>query len=71
MTDASEGRYITASEAAETLGVSRKKIAELIRVGELPTKNDPLDKRVKLIALSAVEELRRSSRGKGLPAAAA
>ncbi|HZC04414.1 MAG TPA: helix-turn-helix domain-containing protein [Ktedonobacterales bacterium] len=71
MAGESEERYISASEAARELGVSRKKIADLIKTGELPTKDDPLDKRVKLIAVSAVEELKRSSRGKGLPAVAA
>lgn len=70
MAEEHEETYITASEAARELGVSRKKVADLIKSGKLLTKDDPLDKRVKLIAYSAVEELKRASRGKGLPTAA-
>lgn len=69
-TDGETDSYMSASEAAKELGVSRKKIADLIKSGELPTKEDPLDKRVKLITRSAVADLKQRSRGKGLAVAA-
>lgn len=50
--------YMTVAEARDYLGVSKKKIAELIEEGVLPSESNPLDKRSKLVLRSAVEELK-------------
>lgn len=52
-------RFISASQAAAELRMSRAKIAELLRNGTLPYQHDPLDGRLKLIPLSVVERLKR------------
>jgi excisionase family DNA binding protein len=48
---------LTLNEAARRLGVSRHKVWLLVRDGTLPARQNPLDKREKLIPVSAVEEL--------------
>jgi len=48
---------VTLKEAARRLGVSRHKVWLLVREGTLPARQNPLDKREKLIPVSAVEEL--------------
>jgi hypothetical protein len=48
---------LTKGQAQKLLGVSRRKIDELIATGELHTQPDPLDKRVKLIHRSEVDAL--------------
>jgi hypothetical protein len=63
-------QYLTASQAARELGTTRMKIGQLLKAGILPTIADPLDKRVKLIPVSALERLRvlrekREGRGEG------
>lgn len=53
---------VTVSQAARLLGVSRSKIWALLREGTLQAQPNPLDKRQKLISLSALRELRREPR---------
>jgi excisionase family DNA binding protein len=48
---------MTIGEAQHRLGVSKKKIAQLIRDGELVTLPNPLDRRIKLVKRSDVEAL--------------
>jgi predicted DNA-binding transcriptional regulator AlpA len=50
-------RLIKVTEAQKLLGVSKKKMASLLAEGTLPYTLDPLDKRVKLVDRSHVEQL--------------
>jgi hypothetical protein len=52
--------YITLTQAREILGVSRVKIARMVREGELVTIPDKRDARVKLVKKSDVEKLAQS-----------
>ncbi len=49
---------LTVQEAAEYLGVSRFKLARLIRDGELVTYTTPLDRRQRLLRLSDLDALK-------------
>ncbi len=51
------GEYMTVGEARKYLSVSKKKIAQLVANGTLPTVKDPLDSRSKLAKRSDVEAL--------------
>ncbi len=53
-----ERAWITLSEAAKLLEVSRPKMSRLIAAGFLQTKDDPLDQRVKLVSRDQVLGLR-------------
>jgi hypothetical protein len=53
---------LSMTEAAARLGVSVVKIRGLVRDGVLPARPNPLDKREKLIPLSAVEQLAAEGR---------
>ncbi|GBC78592.1 hypothetical protein HRbin08_02088 [bacterium HR08] len=48
-------------EAAEYLGVSRRKIWQLVKRGELPSRPDPLDRRRKLVRVEDLDKLREGS----------
>ena len=50
---------ISLTEARSLLGVSRLKIAELVRAGHLQTFPALLDRRVKLVSRAAVLQLQR------------
>jgi hypothetical protein len=52
--------YITLTQAREILGVSRVKIARMVREGELVTISDKRDARVKLVKRSDVEKIAQS-----------
>lgn len=52
-----ESDYITVGEARQILGISKKKMAQLIASGQLPTEPDALDKRVKRIRRADVDAL--------------
>ena len=60
--DSGAGEYLTVTEAREYLGVSKPKMAQLIRDGVLKTEVDPLNKRYKwlrradVVALKAQEK---------------
>lgn len=49
---------ITANEARSLLGVSRMKIANLLKEGVLKTYQNPLDRREKLVSRAEVLELK-------------
>jgi hypothetical protein len=49
---------ITANEARSLLGVSRMKIANLLKEGILKTYQNPLDRREKLVSRAEVLELK-------------
>jgi predicted XRE-type DNA-binding protein len=53
-----ENVWITLSEAARLLEVSRPKVSTLVSSGLLKTKDDPLDKRAKLVKREDVLALR-------------
>jgi hypothetical protein len=60
--------YMTATEARLTLGVTKTKLASLIRDGDLPVVESPLNKRVKLVRRADVERLKAQPRPKSLAA---
>ena len=66
---ASEIEYMTATEARILLGISKAKMAQLIRDKVLPTEESLLNKRVKLVRRTDVEALAARPRPK-LPAVA-
>jgi len=68
-----ETEYVTIAEARDILGVSKPRMAELLRAGTLMAEENPLDKRSKLVKRADVEALaRRAGRlGKSDPDLAA
>lgn len=66
----SDDELMTIAEATELLGIGNKKMAQLLRDGELPWEQDPLDKRSKLVKRADVEALKARSGKKPLPVAA-
>jgi hypothetical protein len=56
-----EREYMTVAEARDALGVSRRKIAELIEQSVLPSRENPLDKRSKLVSRADVAHLKAQS----------
>ncbi len=67
-----DGDMMTAKEARDYLGISGRKMSLLIEAHTFTVKDDPLDKRVKLIPRAEVEALAQKSGrwGKDNPAAA-
>lgn len=59
MAEMAESEYITVAEARDLLGVSKRKIAQLIDEGVLPAEPNVLDKRSKVVKRSDVEELKK------------
>jgi excisionase family DNA binding protein len=58
MTTLERGDYMSVGEAREYLGVSRPKMAQLIKDGVLSAAVDPLNKRYKWLLRAQVEELK-------------
>ena len=54
--------FLTIGEAAELLGVDRRRIRQLIQRGRLAATENPLDLREKLVSRSEVEALLRFAR---------
>jgi len=54
------GEYLSIREAAAFLGVSREKVARLIKQGVLPAERSLLDGRRKRIPRSALQEILKS-----------
>ncbi len=48
---------VTLTEAARRLGVSRTKVWSMVKRGELQARQDPLDKRKRLVTERAIEEI--------------
>jgi excisionase family DNA binding protein len=53
---------MTIAEATEYLGIGSKKMAALLKSGELPYQPDKLDRRIKLVKRADVETLKEQSR---------
>jgi len=67
-----EGEYISVAEARAILGVSKPKMAELLKEGKLlHAEPNPLDKRGKILRRSEVEALAARLPKKVVPARAA
>ena len=56
---AEDTEFVTVTEAMTRLGVSKQKMADLIRDGAVKTEGSPLDKRVKLVRRADVDALLR------------
>jgi excisionase family DNA binding protein len=56
-----QSEYMTVAEAREYLGVSKRKIAQLIEDGVLPAEENPLDKRSKKVKRADVEALKSAA----------
>ena len=52
-----QSEYISVAEARELLGVSKTRIAEMVRKGELVWEPNPVDRRGKLLRRADVEAL--------------
>jgi excisionase family DNA binding protein len=53
---------LTVGQARALLGVGKRKMAELLRSGALPSQPDVLDGRIKLVKRTAVDALLRQSK---------
>ena len=60
-----QSEYMTVTEARDYLGVSKVKIAQLIADGILPSVENKLDKRSRLITRVDLEALKRQGRPEG------
>lgn len=56
---------MTLTQAAAYLGISTRKMAQMVRDGEISVTVDPLDKRRRLVEVRQLDDLRRRSLGKG------
>jgi DNA-binding MarR family transcriptional regulator len=65
-----ESEYVSVAEAREILGVSKPRMAEILKKGLLAWEPNPVDERGKLIRRTDVEELAAKA-GKDTPANAA
>lgn len=63
--------YITVAEARRRLGVSKAKMAQIIREGRLATRPNSLDKRSLLVSIAEVEAIRLAGKPAGPKARAA
>lgn len=62
---ADQSEWITVAEAREVLGVSKPKMAQLLKEGRfLHAEENPVDKRSKLLRRDEVEAFRRRLPGK-------
>lgn len=50
-------KYLTVQEAAAFLGVTRAKVSQMLRDGVLKFHVDPLDKRIRLIAMTDLQDV--------------
>ena len=55
---------MTIREVAQYLGISRTTVWNMIKKGELPATQNPVDKRERLVPVAAVEQLKERGRGK-------
>ena len=59
---ADDEAYLNIHETAEVLGVTRRRIWHMVKVGELHAISSPLDRREKLISRAQVDQLAKFSR---------
>jgi excisionase family DNA binding protein len=58
-------RMMTLTQAADYLGISTRKIAQMVKDGEIKNVTvDPLDKRRRLVKVRQLDDLKRRSLGK-------
>jgi excisionase family DNA binding protein len=57
-----EEELLSMNEVAERLGISRVTTWKLVRDGVLPAEQNPIDKRERLVPVSAVQALERRGR---------
>jgi excisionase family DNA binding protein len=57
-----EEELLSMKEVAQRLGISRVTVWKLVRDSVLPARQNPIDKRERLIPLSAVQALERRGR---------
>jgi excisionase family DNA binding protein len=50
--------YLTVAEAQELLGVTKRKMADLLSKGDIPSEENPFDRRSKLVRRADVEKLK-------------
>lgn len=55
-------RELTVRETADRLGISTTQVWRLVKAGTLTSRPNPLDRRQRLIAVAAIEELERQGR---------
>jgi hypothetical protein len=60
-----EPEYVSVAEAQEMLGVSKTRMAEMLRNGELKWERNPVDRRGKIVRRADVEALMRKMPKKG------
>lgn len=53
-----QSEYLTVAEAQELLGVTGRKMADLLKRSDLPSEVNPFDRRSKLVRRSDVEALK-------------
>jgi hypothetical protein len=61
-----ESEYVSVAEAQEMLGVSKTRMAEMLRNGELQWERNPVDRRGKIVRRADVEALARKAPKKGV-----
>lgn len=52
-----ESEYMTAADAQELLGITKRKMSDLIKRGDIPSEPNPFDRRSKLVRRADVERL--------------
>jgi excisionase family DNA binding protein len=60
---AKKERRMTLTQAAGYLGISLRKMAQMVKDGEIKFIVDPLDRRRKLISVAEMDSLKRQSLG--------
>ncbi len=58
---AQQEQWVTITDAAVRLGVGPSKISRLVKSRQIKTKDDPIDKRLKLVDFGELEKLFESS----------
>jgi predicted site-specific integrase-resolvase len=59
-----EEELLSMNEVAERLGISRVTVWKMVKNGDLPAQQNPIDKREKLVPSSAVRKLEAQGRKK-------
>jgi excisionase family DNA binding protein len=60
---AKKERRMTLTQAADYLGISLRKMAYMVKGGEIKFTVDPLDRRRKLVSVAELDSLKRQSLG--------
>lgn len=57
---------MTLTQAADYLGISQRKMAYMVKDGEIKFTVDPLDRRRKLVSVAELDSLKQQSLGGGV-----